>query len=385
MSASPSNPFSLINNRRNKTGACVTDDTITTALNQWLLHIVAAPPCKDGCVVCLADEDLRRAASKYLLNWGEKKYSDCNQVLVDWVRSAWCQGNGKNSKYVFALPIDTSGLEDAITIRTNQTICAEALCAMFGLGSRQWSSISSAAQTSAISKPHGHTGKMSNRKRKAEDPVITTLSRFLEEKEEEGEPIPTRIVREAVGETTIRDHDDRAIYLAMANAKRALYREYCERQGWEITTTHSGGIRKKWVGNGVESNNIVSWSTFHLFWASVFPDLKVSRKREDICNLCFIFATRNQRKYTPSDDDNFSCLSEVSRNTGSTVESGEYDIVRENVIDEDLRMDDDLLGVVIELEELELLAHHEKINTSNQLIKESVHHVTYDVCDKIIL
>ena len=48
-------------------------------------------------------------------------------------------------------------------------------------------------------------------------------------------------------------------------------------------------------------------------------------------------------------------------------------------------MDDDLLGVVIELEELELLAYHEKINTSNQLIKESVHHVRYDVCEKIIL
>lgn len=47
-------------------------------------------------------------------------------------------------------------------------------------------------------------------------------------------------------------------------------------------------------------------------------------------------------------------------------------------------MDDDLLGVVIELEELELLAYHEKI-TSNQLIKESVHHVRYDVCEKIIV
>jgi len=252
---------------------------------------------------------------------------------------------------------------------------------MFGLGRRKWSSISSAAKTTAVSKPHGHKGKMSNRKRKADNPIISALSRFLEEKEEEGEPIPTRIVREAVGETTIRDHDDKAIYLHMANAKRAMYREYCKRQGWEITTTHSGGIRKKWVGNGVESNNIVSWRTFHLFWAREFPHLKVSRKREDICNLCFIFATRNQRKYIPTDDDNFSVLSEVSRNSESTVESEEYDVVRENIIEEDSTMDDDLLGVVVELEELELLERHEKLNTSNELIKESVCHVRY-VCVK---
>ena len=104
MFASSSNPFSLINNRRNKTGARIADDTIITALDQWLLDIIEAPPCKDGCVACLADEDLRRALCKYLLHWGGKKYSDRNQVLIDWVRSAWCQGNGKNSKYVFSFP-----------------------------------------------------------------------------------------------------------------------------------------------------------------------------------------------------------------------------------------------------------------------------------------
>lgn len=97
--------------------------------------------------------------------------------------------------------------------------------------------------------------------------------------------------------------------------------------------------------------------------------MKLSRKREDICNLCFICATRNQWKYIPSDDDDFSLLSEVLRNTENTVESEEYDVIHENIIEEDLTVHDDLLGVVIELEELELLAQHKKRNTSNELIK----------------
>lgn len=64
---------------------------------------------------------------------------------------------------------------------------------MLSLGQRKWSSISSAAKRSALSKPHGHRGKIGNHKHKADDTVMRTLSRFLEEKEEEGEPIPTRI------------------------------------------------------------------------------------------------------------------------------------------------------------------------------------------------
>ena len=145
MSALLLNPFPLISYHWNKTGAHITNDTIIITLDQWLLDIVEAPPCKNGCVVCLADEVLHPAVSKYLLNWGEKKYSDHNQVLIDWVCSAWCEGNGKNSKYIFALPIDTSRLEKPITISINQRACSEALHAMFGLGWRKWSSISSAA------------------------------------------------------------------------------------------------------------------------------------------------------------------------------------------------------------------------------------------------
>ena len=53
-------------------------------------------------------------------------------------------------------------------------------------------------------------------------------------------------------------------------------------------------------------------------------------------------------------------LSEVSSNTESTVEYEDYDVVCENMIKEDSAMDDDLLGDVMELEELELLEQHEK-------------------------
>ena len=75
--------------------------------------------------------------------------------------------------------------------------------------------------------------------------------------------------------------------------------------------------------------------------------------------MCFIFATRNQQKYI-SDDDDCSLLSEVSHKAESAVESEDYDVVCENMIEADSAMDDDLLGFVIELEELELLEQHEK-------------------------
>lgn len=64
--------------------------------------------------------------------------------------------------------------------------------------------------------------------------------------------------------------------------------------------------------------------------------------------------------HLPNDDDNYSLLFDISCNTKSTFESEYYDVVCENTIEEDSAMDDDLLGVVIDFEELELLEQHKK-------------------------
>jgi len=91
------------------------------------------------------------------------------------------------------------------------------------------------------------------------------------------------------------------------------------RQGWACHTTSKGAYKMKWVGEGPPHNNIVAWSTYRNFWAREFPHLKVSKRRADICNLCFVFANRHKYSYVPCTHDTDS-LSSVSSNTFSVGE-----------------------------------------------------------------
>jgi hypothetical protein len=231
-----------------------------------------------------------------------------------------------------------------------------------------WSTIRKQADKSTVVSPHGNVGKPNGRKRKDSDPVIVNLLAWFIEAEKLGETCATRLVREEVGETTVRDHDDKAVYLPMTYGKRSSYRMYCRGQGWATETTKNSGIKKKLIGDGAERKNIVSYASFFNYWMAEFPHIKTSNAREDICNECFIFVMRykyaafgNIADEFNSDDDDLSEWSDSEYEDGCRTAAG---------------LKDDLVGTDITLDDEEIvpagLSNHD---VTEEMIMNSVKHV----------
>jgi hypothetical protein len=181
------------------------------------------------------------------------------------------------------------------------------------------------------------------------------------------EPCATRLVREEVGEMTLRDHDDNAVYLPMTYGRRTTYRMYCYKQGWFAETTHSGNYKKKWVGKGPEKKNIVSYTTFYNYWKVVFPHIKISNRREDVCNWCFIFMQRKKYDYCQScDDDDLSAVSGDSYHSDNSHGCGGGTV---------RQYDDDLLGTEVSLDDDCLVDPIAETEITEELIHEAVRHV----------
>ena len=98
---------------------------------------------------------------------------------------------------------------------------------------------------------------------------------------------------------------------------------------------------------GPPQNNIVAWVTYRRFWEREFPHLKDSKRRADICNLCFVFANRSKYCYVPCSGDTDS-LSSVSSNTFSV---GDEFRMEEDMLDE-LSGNDDGEGICVGIEGL---------------------------------
>ncbi len=65
--------------------------------------------------------------------------------------------------------------------------------------------------------------------------------------------------------------------------------------GYDVETTSTGAFRiKKEDGSAIDIGEFVSYPTYFNKWKRDYPNLKVSRPVEDICNLCYTFAHRTK-------------------------------------------------------------------------------------------
>jgi hypothetical protein len=129
----------------------------------------------------------------------------------------------------------------------------------------------------------------------------------------------------------------------------------------------------KWEREGPEEHNIISWTSYHQFWEHEFPNLKVSKRRADICNFCFVFANRRKYSYTPCFGDADS-LSSVSSNTKSVGDEFEM----EEVTHDEYNYDDNIDGAV-QLDGIDEIAVDNNAMTCPaippDMIEKSVRHV----------
>jgi hypothetical protein len=134
---------------------------------------------------------------------------------------------------------------------------------------------------------HKLKGKLPNNKRKFLEDYQESLNEHFEELEKEAEPIATRYVRELTGETTLRDRQDDLVYLPSFFSVRKCYGKYClEKRGVIVTTNNKGKVIKK-AATGDVVNNVPCWTAYCRYWKDQYPNMKVRKPTQDICNYCY--------------------------------------------------------------------------------------------------
>lgn len=81
----------------------------------------------------------------------------------------------------------------------------------------------------------------------------------------------------------------------MSFGHRPCYSRYMDSLGYAISCRPNGGIVVKGIdGKEINRSEFVSFTTYCRVWKKDYPQLKVSKPIEDICQYCFVFANRHR-------------------------------------------------------------------------------------------
>lgn len=88
---------------------------------------------------------------------------------------------------------------------------------------------------------------------------------------------------------------DTFVYLPVSFGFRPCYKRYMAKMGYKVSCRPNGGIIVEGIdGKPINRDEFVSFATYCRKWKSDYPQLKVSRPVEDICQYCFVFANRHR-------------------------------------------------------------------------------------------
>lgn len=75
-----------------------------------------------------------------------------------------------------------------------------------------------------------------------------------------------------------------------------------------MITQPKGGYKAEWIGDTDQPvmPNIVTWTSFRNHWKKHYPFLKVSNKREDVCNYCYVVAQATKYNFAAAQIDEVS-------------------------------------------------------------------------------
>jgi hypothetical protein len=188
-------------------------------------------------------------------------------------------------------------------------ICKHALQALIGYRYHAWKTVLDCAEDRMLP-THKLKGLESNNKRKWEELYATSLIHHFEQLKQEAGPIATRTVRELGGQVTERDNNDLYEYLPSSLSKRNCYEKYCYSLGVKIKVNNRGNIVSRVAvdpdASLLKIPSIPSWKAYLNYWTKHYPNLKVSRPSEDVCNYCYafvnIYKSLCRRPYLPQYD-----------------------------------------------------------------------------------
>mgnify|MGYP005848044159 CR=1 FL=1 len=180
-------------------------------------------------------------------------------------------------------------------------LCKNAYSHLFGIGKDRWKSICCLALDKGPESllRHGLEGKRGNNYNPHYDVL---LHEFFQTIKEFAFPRATQFVRSITNQGKVsielRDKEEDLLELPSCYSKRSLYNRLVHNCGWKHRTDALGREVVEPISNDTEDNPPIpcpSWYKFWTFWNESYPQLILTRPREDICSECYIFA--NQYKY----------------------------------------------------------------------------------------
>ena len=142
-------------------------------------------------------------------------------------------------------------------------------------------------------------GMPSHAELKADNTRSISLRHHLDYLLNLGEVRATRVVATFVdGMNGHANWDDTIdmVYLSISMGYRSCYIRYMISLGFNTRCNPDGQILVDGVTSGKPCNHgYVSFLAYYNKWRKEYPQLKVSRPAEDICQYCFVFANKSFR------------------------------------------------------------------------------------------
>ena len=258
----------------------------------------------NNCLRVLKTTEICLLVADFLV-WFERKHKiDQDGILLEWYKysSAATKGTRNRTKW-YLIPYknfadDAASLPHPIRKQlTEAKLCSIGIQKMMLIGQRRWKSVRQAATTTGVIPIHKHTGRTPpNAITDVErNNVLTDHFNYLLQL---GEVRATRVIATLVdGEQGHANREDTTdmVYLPMTFGFRPCYRRYMETLGYNVACRPNGGVIVTGIdGKAINRNEFVSFSTYCRKWKKEYPQLKVSKPVEDICQYCFVFANRHR-------------------------------------------------------------------------------------------
>ncbi len=164
------------------------------------------------------------------------------------------------------------------------------------IGKRRWETVAAKSKSMGVLPVHKSTGKPSPAA--IDHGRANVIREHFEYLLELGEVRATRVIATLVdgeqGHTNREDTVD-MVYLPLSFGFRPCYARYMNSLGYNVTCRPNGGIIVEGIdGKVVDRKEFVSFATYCPVSKKDYPQLKVSKPVEDICQHCFVFANRHR-------------------------------------------------------------------------------------------
>ncbi len=252
-----------------------------------------------NCLALLHNGNARSSIVRYMTWFSRQTQYKQNSIVLQWIRySTLLRTQGQSRTNYFWLPYIDDGTEDVPDTVRNHVLCTRGLRFIFRFGRTRYQQIWSVLLNLAIFPLHKAVGKTNYNAIENDTRKYEPLVRHFDYLMNLGEVQATRLISTFINGMVSHENCNASLdvtYLPISMGYRSCYRRYMSSLGYIVDTTATGGFKiRKEDGSAVDTGEFVSFPTYHTKWKRDYPNLKVSRPVEDICNLCYTFVHRNK-------------------------------------------------------------------------------------------